>query len=135
MSALSQIGAFYPALRKVAVEGQTADAIRTCETHKGERWSEEVTEWEEEKRAYTLRFMSEAPGFPFPVEEMVGGWRVDPDGDGSRVTVWYEFSMRGGWLGDTVAPVLSARSGAAMEAVLVRMDASTSPMGSAVKPV
>ena len=78
------------------IEGERTEAVRTCATHTAsERWSEEVAAWDEPGRAYTLRFMSEAPDFPFPVEEMVGGWRVEPDGGGSRVTVWYEYTVRG----------------------------------------
>jgi hypothetical protein len=126
VSDLDRIGAFYPALRDVEVVGRGYGAARTCETHEGKRWSEEVTQWDEQEHTYTLRFVSEAPDFPFPVDEMVGGWRVVPDGDGSLVTVWYEFSMRGGLLGDALAPLLTARSGIAMEDVLARMDAETS---------
>ena len=56
---------------------------------------------------------------------MTGGWEVVPAGGGSEVTVWYEYSMRGGRLGDVLAPVLAHRSGGVMEQVLARMDAAT----------
>lgn len=124
-SALGRIGEFYTALRDVSVAGEGPGAVRTCATHAGQRWSETVAAWDEPGRAYTLRFLSEAPDFPFPVEEMVGGWRVEPDGSGSRVTVWYEFTVRGGWLGDALAPVIASRSGAVMQDVLARMDTAT----------
>ena len=130
-SALGRIGEFYTALREVSVEGDGAEAVRTCETHTSERWSEKVAVWDEPGRAYTLRFLSEAPDFPFPCKEMVGGWRVEPDGDGSRVTVWYEYTVRGGWLGDALAPIVASKSGAALRDVLARMDTATSQPGSA----
>lgn len=111
---LDRIGEFYSALRSVEVTGGLSDgthgdmpARRTCENHKGERWSEEVAALDDEKRELSLRFDSEAPGFPFPMHPMYGGWTVRRVSGKTCVTVWYEFTMKWGLLGELMAPLLA----------------------------
>jgi hypothetical protein len=50
-------------------------AIRTCTNQKNQRWSEECTTYRAGQEL-TLRFLSEEPGFPLPVETMSGGWTL-----------------------------------------------------------
>ena len=122
---LGRIDEFYPVLRSVHVAGAGVGARRTCESHAGTRWSEEVTAWDEAARAFTLRFAAEAPDFPFPVTAMHGGWEVSARDDGrSDVVVWYEYTVRGGVLGEILAPLVAMRSRPGLAATLSRMEAA-----------
>lgn len=69
-------------------------ATRHCASSKGERWAERCTAWEP-GRALGLEFQSKEQGFPFPMDPMVGGWRLEPmAGNRSRVTVWWSFTTK-----------------------------------------
>jgi len=147
---LEAIGRFHPVLQRVDVteatsgdvstregftrEGSTREgARRTCETHRGQRWTEEVIAWDNSERAMTLAFDVEAPDFPFPMTEMYGGWKVeatgadatgvDATGDPAEVVVWFEFTVRGGVFGDILAPVIAHQSASGLEAAIANMDA------------
>lgn len=75
-------------------------AVRDCANRKDARWSEEVTHFDPAGRRLTLRFLTEAPDFPFPVSAMSGGWRVEDAGAGSTVEVWWSLTpaTRLGWI-------------------------------------
>ncbi len=126
---LDRIGEYYPALRSVEVSGglsgekpRDVPARRTCENHKGQRWSEEVATLDDEKRELSLRFDSEAPGFPFPIHPMYGGWTVRRVSGKTRVTIWYEFTMKGGLLGELMAPLLAEKIRPVMLDTIRNMD-------------
>ena len=122
---LGRIDEFYPVLRSACVVGSGVGARRTCESRAGTRWSEEVTAWDEAARSFALRFVAEAPDFPFPVTAMYGGWEVSArDGGRSEVVVWYEYTIRGGVLGEIGAPLVAARSRPGLAATLNRIEAA-----------
>jgi len=77
-------------------------AVRVCTNTKGQCWSEEVVEVDDETRSLVLRFRTEAEDFPLPFAEMSGGWHVDPAyGGGSNVRIWWRvrpLQRRFGWL-------------------------------------
>jgi uncharacterized membrane protein len=120
---LDGIGRFSSALETVKVTGNGVGARRTCENPSGQRWSEDVIEWDDAARALTLQFDAEAPDFPLPVTEMYGGWAVEGAGDHADVTVWYEYTVPGGLLGEVAAPVLAQRVRGLMETVISNMEA------------
>lgn len=120
---LETIGRYHPDLRGVEVTGERVGARRTCENRSGELWTEEVVHWEEKDRSVTLRFDTDAPDFPYPVEEMVGGWRVEDREGASEVVVWFEYTVPGGILGEIAAPMVAARSRPVFEATLANMEA------------
>ena len=120
---LEGIGRFSSALESVEVTGDRVGARRTCENPSGQRWSEDVIEWDDAARALTLQFDAEAPDFPLPVEEMYGGWAVEAAGDHADVTVWYEYTVPGGLLGEIAAPVVAQRFRGMMETVISNMEA------------
>jgi uncharacterized membrane protein len=120
---LETIGRYHPDLRGVEVTGERVGARRTCENRSGELWTEEVIHWDEEDRALTLRFDTDSPDFPYPVEEMVGGWRVEDREGASEVVVWFEYTVPGGILGEIAAPMIAARSRPVFEATLANMEA------------
>ena len=75
-------------------------AVRECANTQGQVWREAVEVFDPENRQLELRFLANAPGFPFPVSEMTGGWKVFPANGGAVVDVWWSLvpSGRGGWL-------------------------------------
>lgn len=119
---LGRIGEFYSALRDVEVDGEQLGARRTCENEQGQRWSEDVIEWDEGARTITLRFDTSDPGFPFPMQEMYGGWEVAEANGGADVVVWYEYTVRGGLLGEILAPLVAQRTKSGMEATISNME-------------
>jgi len=92
---LGSISEYAPNLRS-SVAG---DGVRTCENASGQRWSEQLVARDDAARSLVLRFLTEAPDFPLPVTELIGGWRIVADGDGAIVTVWWEMTPKGGTLG------------------------------------
>jgi len=128
---LDRIGEFYSALRNVEVDGEQLGARRTCENKQGQRWSEDVIEWDEAARAITLQFDTSAPDFPFPMQEMYGGWDVEEANGGTDVVVWYEYTVRGGLLGEILAPLVAQRSRSGMEATISNMERGAQRMAGA----
>jgi uncharacterized membrane protein len=120
---LEGIGRFSPALESVEVTGDRVGARRTCENQSGQRWSENVIEWDDAARSLTLQFDAEAPGFPLPVTEMYGGWTVEAVGNDADVTVWYEYTVPGGWLGEVAAPLIAQRFQGMMRTAISNMEA------------
>lgn len=103
VSDLGAIARFSPSLASSVVEGDApvgTGAVRTCSNTAGQTWSEACEAFEPSRRSYRLRFLAERRGFPFPASVMHGGWRVEPDGDGSIVEVWWSLTptLRPGWL-------------------------------------
>jgi uncharacterized membrane protein len=54
---------------------------------------------------------------------MYGGWAVEAAGDHTDVTVWYEYTVPGGLLGEMAAPLVAQRFRRMMEAILSNMEA------------
>lgn len=79
--------------------------IRECENHAGKVWTETCTEFVE-NRYLVLEFDTAAKGFPFPVSEMTGGWRVDPADSGSVVQVWWELVTKPRWAAFLILPLM-----------------------------
>lgn len=107
---LEDIQDFMPSLRRSILRPghrPGVGAVRTCEDHGGRRWSEECTGWWDDRRAMTVRFLSEADDFPFPAEEMRGGWSVTPSGTGSQVMVWWELLPKRTYLAPVILPLLA----------------------------
>lgn len=125
---LERIGEFSPSLESVEVTGEKMEARRTCENRSGQRWSEDVIEWDDPAQALTLRFDAEAPDFPLPLKEMYGGWTIDSAGDHADVTVWYEYTVPGGLLGEIAAPLIAHQVRGMMETTLSNMEAEAKRM-------
>ncbi|PIQ61999.1 MAG: hypothetical protein COV99_07675 [Bacteroidetes bacterium CG12_big_fil_rev_8_21_14_0_65_60_17] len=117
---LDRIGEFYSALKSVKVSRN--GARRTCENHKGQRWSEDVAALSDDNRELSLRFDTDAPGFPFPMRPMYGGWTVRRVGGKTSVTVWYEFTMKWGLLGELLAPLVAEQTRKTMAKTIRQME-------------
>lgn len=76
-------------------------AVRVCTNTRGRTWSEVCERFEPETHQFEVRFLTEEPGFPFPVRVMSGGWNVKErvGGKGSVIEVWWSLTpKRLGWL-------------------------------------
>ena len=59
---------------------------------------------------------------------MCGGWTVERAGDHTDVTVWYEYTVRGGLLGEMAAPLVAHRTRSMMQTILANMEAEAKRM-------
>ena len=87
-------------------------AVRHCVDQAGKSWSEECIAFTP-GREFTVRFLADEPGFPFPASEMFGGWEVMPEEqgggerEGSVVKVWWELTTKPAWLAPLLLPLLA----------------------------
>lgn len=125
---LERIGEFSPSIQSVEVRGNQGGARRTCEDRRGQRWSEDVIKLDDQARMLTLRFDTEAHDFPLPLDEMYGGWTIESAGDCADVTVWYEYTMRGGLLGEIVAPLIAHQIRDMMTTTISNIEAESKRM-------
>jgi hypothetical protein len=120
---LGGIRRYMPSLRESRLDGNQepgVGAVRTCEQHSGKRWSEECIEFNP-GTSFSLRFLAEAPDFPYPAREMVGSWEVSPSGSGSQVTVWWELIPKPSFLASIILPLLAWQVDRTFPRVIQRM--------------
>lgn len=119
---VADIRLYMPALKNSTLVGEPAvpGAVRHCEDHRGNRWSEEIVSYEP-GRTFTVRFRTEAEGFPFPTSQMRGGWEVMPTSGGSRVMVWWEMSPKPAALAPVILPLLAFQADRDFPKVIHRM--------------
>jgi ribosome-associated toxin RatA of RatAB toxin-antitoxin module len=95
--------------RVIGEDTRRAGLERECGDHRGGRWRETCTLWDE-GRAYGFRVHTDAPDYPYPFRELEGRWAVERAEGGARVGMRFAASMPGGWLGDLMlAAVLAPR--------------------------
>lgn len=131
VSDLGGIERYLPSLRHSTVlDGKTpgVGAVRACEDTSGKRWSEECTQFDP-GRSFTVRFLSDAPDFPFPAKTMRGGWEIVPADPGSRVMVWWELTPRSRLLAPLLLPLLAFRVDRDFPKVIGRMAAAQGASG------
>ncbi|HBR51491.1 MAG TPA: hypothetical protein DEA71_15570 [Nitrospira sp.] len=125
-SVLADLGAiqrYMPALKSSALTvGETSGVgcVRTCENIKGQVWSEECDQWDE-GRSFSVTFLTDAHGFPFPFSKMRGGWRVAPNATGCRVEVWWQVVPRRPATAAVVLPLMAAGAQRSFAGVVERM--------------
>jgi hypothetical protein len=123
---LAEIGAiqrYMPALKSSALtvgEKPGPGCVRTCENLKGQVWSEKCEEWEEGK-SFTVVFLTDQPGFPYPFSKMRGGWRVLPTATGCQVQVWWRVVPRHPWAAALLLPVMATGAQRDFTDVIARM--------------
>lgn len=61
---------------------------RVCTNNQGDKWTESVTSWRP-GTGFDLKFDADAPGFPFPFTDMIGGWNLTNDGPNLRVGIYW----------------------------------------------
>lgn len=125
VSHIGDIKNYMPSLRRsVVLDGKNpgVGAVRTCEDHAGKQWSEECTEFDP-GRSFAVRFLSEAPNFPFPAKTMRGGWEVIPLDSGSQVVVWWELAPTSKLLASIILPLLAFQADRDFPEIVRRMAA------------
>jgi ribosome-associated toxin RatA of RatAB toxin-antitoxin module len=123
---IGDIKDYMPSLKhSIVVNGKTpcVGAVRACEDRAGKQWSEECTEFNA-GRSFSVRFLSEAPNFPFPAKTMRGGWEVMPSSVGSRVMVWWELTPKSKLLAPIILPLLAFQADRDFPKVVQRMAAA-----------
>lgn len=106
---IGDIKNYMPSLKRSVVLGgkiPSVGAVRACEDRAGKQWSEECTEFNP-GHSFAVRFLSEAPNFPFPAKTMRGGWEVTPSNVGSRVMVWWELTPKSKLFAPIILPILA----------------------------
>ncbi len=130
-SRVGDIGAianFAPFLKesrlKESATGEWTGAMRTCTDNRGVSWSETCTDYHP-GQSLDLRFITEEPGFPFPVREMIGGWRLYPSNVGCEVEVWWEMRLKAGLPAVILMPLMAARADRDIAATIRAMVSDT----------
>ena len=114
---------YMPSLkRSLLLDGKApgVGAIRACEDRAGKAWSEECIAFEA-GRGFAVRFLSEAPDFPFPAKTMRGGWDVTPSAAGSQVMVWWELTPKQAFLAPILLPLLAFQADRDFPKIVKRM--------------
>jgi len=120
---IGDIKNYMPSLKhSVVLDGKTpgVGAVRACEDRAGKQWSEECTEFNL-GRSFAVRFLSEAPNFPFPARTMSGGWEVTPSNLGSQVMVWWELTPKNKLLAPVILPLLAFQADRDFPKIIQRM--------------
>lgn len=123
ISDLGSIAQHSPNLRSAALlNGATPGlgAARRCEDQGGAAWTELCTAWDP-GRAFTLEFDADDPSFPFPFRAMIGGWRVEAQGDGTNVRLWWDVVPKSRWGGGLLVAVMAASLLPSMRRLVARM--------------
>jgi len=143
VSQLGDIQNYTPALKSSELlDGKApgVGAIRRCVNQAGKVWAEECVTFEAGRR-FVVRFLTEAPDFPFPAKAMIGGWEVVPSGEGAEVMVWWELQPKPAFLAPVLMPMLAFQADRDFPKVIARMaNAARSPKdrgpaGSQLSPV
>lgn len=111
-------------LRSSRILGGIAPAVgtvRSCEDRAGRRWSEECVVFEQNR--IELRFLCDAPDFPFPVARMQGGWQVTPTTSGSRIMIWWELKPKNRILAPLLLSIFGCQADRDFPRIVQRMAA------------
>lgn len=120
---LGDIQKYMPTLQSsVMLDGKPpgVGAIRRCIDTAGRSWSEECTDFRPGS-GFVVRFLADAPGFPFPATTMVGGWEVIAQDHGTDVMVWWEMRPKPSWLALAILPLLAFKVDRDFPQVIERM--------------
>lgn len=124
VSDLSGISKYFPALRSSTIRGGVepqVGAIRQCEDHSGKRWAEKCTKFEIGKRI-ELEFLCDEDGFPYPASEMMGGWSLLENGNGStEVHIWWELKPKPTFMAPLILPLLGLKADIDFPTLVFRM--------------
>lgn len=117
---IGRIDRFTPSLASSEIVGDEdagVGAVRRCVDVRGHTWAEACVAYEP-GRSFTMRFLAEAPDFPFPARSMTGGWTLVPDGSHTRVEVWWELEPRPRYASPVLMPLFAWRADRAIPEVV-----------------
>lgn len=86
-----------PNIDHVQIEsGQGLGMVRSC-SHKGDRWTELCTDWNEED-SYTFQVNTDAEDYPYPLNYLKGTWKVEEiSKNQTNIVMEFEFSYKNKW--------------------------------------
>lgn len=126
VGSIGDIKNYMPSLKRSVVLGGKAPgvgAVRACEDRAGKQWSEECTAFNP-GHSFAVRFLSDAPNFPFPAKAMRGGWEVTSSNVGSQVMVWWELTPKSKLLAPIILPLLAFQADRDFPKIIQRMTAA-----------
>ncbi len=94
--------------RAEIVRGEGEGMVRRCYDLAGRGWDEVCDSWEEGRR-YSMRVVTEAPDYPYPLKALHGTWAVTDEPGGSRIDKRFEYEMKFGLLGRAIAQLALQR--------------------------
>ncbi|MGV3756045.1 MAG: SRPBCC family protein [Verrucomicrobiota bacterium] len=110
VSKIGDIQRYMPALKSSELLNNAlpgVGAIRHCEDKTGNAWSEECVAFIE-GQSFTVRFLTDAPNFPYPAKDMLGGWEVKALSAGQcEVSVWWELELNRPFLAPILLPLMA----------------------------
>lgn len=138
LSRLDAIALYMPALKSSTIrdkEQPGLGCVRECTDHAGRRWAEACTDFRE-GRGFTVEFLCQEPGFPFPVSAMKGGWEVlrKKEEPTCAVMVWWELRPKPRWLAPVLLPMLAFQADHTFPKVMRNMAAAASGALAAAAP-
>jgi len=131
LGAISQYAPFLKDSKLTSGAQSGVGAVRTCTNQQNQSWSEECTDYQD-GRELSLRFLTEEPNFPFPVESMVGGWQLHPSGQTCELEVWWELKPKGKIPGLVLLPLFAYQTEkglGATVAAMIRQGSTGDPQG------
>jgi hypothetical protein len=123
LARLEEISNFIPDLKSSRLVTGTeleVGTVRECVDVSGQQWMEECVEVGD--MSFTLRFLTEAPNYPYPLTDMTGGWQVRPSATGSMVQVWWLArgkSVLPDWL---LFPLMALKAEVATPTIIASLD-------------
>lgn len=96
LSDLGNISHYIPDLassKLVAGSGLEVGAIRECVDVANQRWQEECVEVG--TSSFVLKFATESPDYPYPLQDMHGGWELNEKGTDTLIKVWWTAKGKG----------------------------------------
>jgi ribosome-associated toxin RatA of RatAB toxin-antitoxin module len=85
------------------LEGDGEGMVRRCYDHRGKGWSETCILWEPGQR-YTMEV--DTSDYPYLLKAMRGTWAVEDDGDGTSITLRYDYQLKYGLLGRAIGVLM-----------------------------
>jgi ribosome-associated toxin RatA of RatAB toxin-antitoxin module len=102
-----------------ALSGSGVGLRRECGDHHGRSWTETCSAWED-GRVYAMEVNTGADDYPYPLDALRGEWRVTEVDGGTELAIRFDFTVKGGLLGEVLAAFMAPKARREMEAVLDR---------------
>jgi len=124
---LASIRLYSPNLTQVILRNNAesgVDAVRQCTDVRGKTWGEHCIRYEEKTRTIEFEFLADEPGFPYPFKTMSGGWKVEPNGAGATVNIWFAVTPKYGLAHPLILALMARNLAGSFGEVVARMTAA-----------
>ncbi|NCS94412.1 MAG: hypothetical protein GW761_11480 [Leptospira sp.] len=125
---LGEIQKYMPSLKESKIlENKNSEigCIRQCTDIQGNSWSEECISYNSDQ-SFQVKFLTKEEGFPFPAQEMIGGWEIQPTkNNASIVKIWWELVPNNPKLSWLLLPILGMKADKDFQKIIRNMELST----------